>query len=360
MTTDAVGGVWTYSLELIRQLENKGVDITLATMGPLPTDEQLRELESSAHVRLYMSDYDLEWTEDPWLDVEQAGIWLKEIEKKDHPDLVHLNGYVHASLDWTVPCLVVGHSCVLSWWQAVKGEEAPEHLDRYRSEVRNGLRSADMVIAPSATMLNALESNYGPFEASRVVFNGRDSRMFLPAEKKPFVFTAGRAWDEAKNIATVERAAHNIRWPVYIAGGDSQAGNKENVHHLGRLGPHEMAEYYDSASIYVLPARYEPFGLSALEAALAGCALVLGDIPSLREIWGESALFVSPDDENGIIEAVNSLIADHSSMMEMSHRAITTALRYTTERMVNDYLSAVLCILPRFVTLGMEEKICES
>ncbi len=32
-----------------------------------------------------------------------------------------------------------------------------------------------------------------------------------------------------------------------------------------------------------LPARYEPFGLSVLEAALSGCALVLGDIPSLRE-----------------------------------------------------------------------------
>ena len=63
---------------------------------------------------------------------------------------------------------------------------------------------------------------------------------------------------------------------------------------LGRLSAGELADWYARAAIYALPARYEPFGLSALEAALSGCALVLGDIPSLREIWGDAALFVPP------------------------------------------------------------------
>jgi glycogen synthase len=58
------------------------------------------------------------------------------------------------------------------------------------------------------------------------------------------------------------------------------------------------ADWYARASIYALPARYEPFGLSALEAALSGCALILGDIPSLREVWLEAAPYVSPDDES--------------------------------------------------------------
>jgi hypothetical protein len=59
-----------------------------------------------------------------------------------------------------------------------------------------------------------------------------------------------------------------------------------------------------------LPARYEPFGLSALEAALSGCALVLGDIDSLRENWSDAALFVAPDDRAALATALRRLIDD--------------------------------------------------
>ena len=57
---------------------------------------------------------------------------------------------------------------------------------------------------------------------------------------------------------------------------------------LGSLSPRALAAWLARAAIYCLPARYEPFGLSVLEAALSGCALVLGDIPSLREIWDDA------------------------------------------------------------------------
>ena len=40
-------------------------------------------------------------------------------------------------------------------------------------------------------------------------------------------------------------------------------------------------------------ALYEPFGLAVLEAAQAGCALVLSDIPTFRELWDGAALFVA-------------------------------------------------------------------
>ena len=44
-------------------------------------------------------------------------------------------------------------------------------------------------------------------------------------------------------------------------------------------------------------ARYEPFGLAVLEAAQAGCALVLSDIPTFRELWNGAAQFVPPGDD---------------------------------------------------------------
>lgn len=71
-----------------------------------------------------------------------------------------------------------------------------------------------------------------------------------------------------------------------------------------------LAAWYSVASIYALPARYEPFGLTALEAALSGCALALGGIPSLRETWGSAARYVSPDKPAQLRDTLNGLIAN--------------------------------------------------
>ena len=86
----------------------------------------------------------------------------------------------------------------------------------------------------------------------------------------------------------------------------------DHVRLLGCLAPAQVAEHLARAAIYCLPARYEPFGLSALEAGMSGCALVLGDIPSLREVWGDAALFVPPDDPDALRVALCRLIENAS------------------------------------------------
>ena len=81
-----------------------------------------------------------------------------------------------------------------------------------------------------------------------------------------------------------------------------------------------MADAYAAAAIYALPARYEPFGLSVLEAAQHGCALVLGDIDSLRENWDGAALFVDPDDA-GALAASWARLAAHPTRAGRAGRA---------------------------------------
>src|SRR4051812_2097805 len=125
MTADTVGGVWTYALELARALEPHGIDITLATMGPRATVHQKEDAAQIANLTLVESDFKLEWMEEPWRDVADAGFWLLELERTVEPDLVHLNGYAHAALPWNSPVMVVAHSCVASWWQAVKQTRLP-------------------------------------------------------------------------------------------------------------------------------------------------------------------------------------------------------------------------------------------
>jgi glycosyltransferase involved in cell wall biosynthesis len=363
MTADTVGGVWTYALELAGVLSKQGVEVALATMGAQLTPQQWEAAKQIAGLKVFESYFKLEWMEDPWDDVQQAGQWLLNLEERFQPDVVHLNGYTHGALPWKSPILVVGHSCVLSWWEAVKGEAVPSNWQRYQHEVAQGLAASDLVVAPSAAMLAALKIHYGSSFQGRVIPNGRDSTLFSPSEKKEFVFTAGRLWDEAKNVAVLEQIAPQLIWSTYVAGDqkhpDGREGSinrlsKSNIHWMGHLNSQELAVWYGEASIYALPARYEPFGLSVLEAALSGCALVLGDIPSLREIWGDAAVFVPPDERDSVASAINALIADSPRRYQLATRARTRALEYTSEAMASKYLTAYQELIHKRELMSLE------
>jgi glycosyltransferase involved in cell wall biosynthesis len=344
MTADTVGGVWTYALELARGLGERGVEVALASMGAPLNELQRDKAERIPRLRVFESHFKLEWMEDCWRDVEKAREWLLRLEDRICPDLVHLNGYVHAALPWQAPKLVVGHSCVLSWWRAVKGEEAPEEWGRYRAEVAAGLAAADLVAAPTAAMLAALADHYGELPRTRVIPNGRDPKLFPRAAKEPMLFSAGRLWDEAKNLEALERVAPRLPWPVFVAGENHHPDGGEvrphNTRLLGRLSQRALAAWLGRSSIYILPARYEPFGLSALEAALAGCALVLGDIPSLRETWEGRAVFVPPDDTDALEREITGLIAEPERREALAAAARERALEFGPERMTEEYLTA--------------------
>ena len=341
MTADAVGGVWTYALELARALRAEGAEVTLATMGRELADEQRREARAVPELRVAESSFALEWMPDAWDDVERAGEWLLELEAEVEPDVVHLNGYVHAALPWQAPVLVVAHSDVLSWWEAVKRTPAPPEWDAYRDRVREGLRAADVLVAPTHAMLAAIERLYAPPCERVVIPNGRDPGLFPPRAKQPFFFAAGRAWDEAKNLGALDRVASRLDWPVRVAGdavGPGGAGWKpSNVEVLGVVPSEELARLLGDAAVFVLPARYEPFGLGPLEAALAGCALVLGDIASLREVWGDAAVFVDPADDDALAAALASLAADREARDDFARRARARALTYAPARMASSY-----------------------
>jgi glycosyltransferase involved in cell wall biosynthesis len=344
MTADPIGGVWTHALELARALEVHGIEIALASMGAHLAPDQYQEVLARKNVRLFESAFRLEWMADPWEDVDRAGDWLLKIAERFEPDLVHLNGYSHASLPWDTPVLIGAHSCVLSWWRAVKNQEAPASYDEYRARVSAGLAAADLVVAPTVAMRDALALHYDGHGSCIVIRNGRDPRCFVINEKAPVVFSCGRIWDEAKNLRVVDQIAPHIPWPIAVAGDCQHPGGSivalPNVRCLGKLKPHDVQRQLSSAAIFVLPARYEPFGLSALEAGLSGCALVLGDIPSLRETWHGAAIFVPPDDPIALANALNGLIENRPRREHFGQRARVRGLDFSPHRMATEYIAA--------------------
>lgn len=342
MTTDTLGGVWDYSLELAGQLARQEVRTVLATLGRLPTAAQSRAAAAVPGLLLETSAYRLEWMPDAGSDPERAGDWLLQLERRHAPDIVHLNNYLLPPHPWRAPCLVVAHSCVLSWWQAVKKEPAPRRQwQPYAARVRQSLQRAETVVTPTAALLRTLVELYGPLRRAEVIRNGRRPDPYRPAGKGNYVFSAGRLWDEAKNLRTLASVAPELDWLVMAAGEWRRPeGGEErpaNVEYLGQLEPDEMAWWLAAAPIYALPARYEPFGLSVLEAALSGCALVLGDIPTLRELWDEAALFVPPDDSCQLKSVLQGLIRDLPLRQGLARAARQRARRYGAERMAGSY-----------------------
>jgi glycosyltransferase involved in cell wall biosynthesis len=298
---------------------------------PLSSDQW----QDVSGIDLFESAYKLEWMEDSADDVSAAGTWLKKIEHSLGPDLIHFNHYFHASSGWSVPVVTVCHSCVGSWWQAVKDEKVPAHLDGYSESVRSGLQCSDLVVAPTRSMLACAERLYGPFDRSTVIPNGRDLRRFAPAEKENIIFAAGRIWDEAKNLRLLAEIAPTLPWPVRLAGEGEISGT--NLQALGRITADQVAREMSRASIYALLALYEPFGLSVLEAAASGCALVLGDIPSLRENWEGAAVFVDPHSPEDCKQALIDVIEDCKRRAELAHEAIARSVNFGIAPFVDAY-----------------------
>jgi glycogen synthase len=359
MTADPIGGVWGYAMELCTTLRPFGADIVLATLGGRLSPDQSAELSRLPHVQVCESEYRLEWMSSPWESLADAAQWLLSIERETSPDVVHLNHLVHGDLPWRAPVIVAGHSCVFSWWNAVRGTDPDATWATYHLRVSSSLSAAHRVVAPSRAMLMALCRHYGAMRRAQVIPNARNPQAYQAGRKQKMIFSASRLWDEAKNVRALCSVAPALAWPVFVAGTDVSPDGKrselDGVNFLGQLSPCEVAKWLAQAAIYAAPARYEPFGLSALEAALSGCALVLGDIESLREIWGNAALYVPPDSTEALRRTLSDLIDHPRAIPIFGRRAQARALRFNSTRFASDYWS-----LYRSVCQPRESSPCAS
>lgn len=343
MTTDTVGGVWSYSVELCKAFREHDVKIHLVAMGAWPSREQRAQIADFENVLLYKSDFKLEWMEDPWEDVERSHKWINCIYNTVQPDIVHFNNYAQSEPDWTCPVVTVFHSCVNTWWQAVKGTSLPSSWDTYSGVVKESLNTSDMVVSPTRNILEKAVSAHEITSETKVIHNGRDIEFTNDVEKEEIIICTGRIWDEGKNLKLLGQIAQSLPWPVFIAGNNIHpaTGNVcevENVHFLGKLHEHEILEWLQRASIFISPSKYEPFGLAILEAAKAGCALALSDLDTLQELWGDNAVYFNPEDPDEAKTRILQLIKDEDNRKDLANRAFHKSKSYTSTKMASEYL----------------------
>ena len=350
MTADAVGGVWQYALDLAAGLRTHGVRTTIAVLGPAPSVDQ-EAMAAAAGAELVATGLPLDWTAPDQAEVKEAGQAIACLAAKVRPDLVHLNApALAADARFNVPVVAACHSCVATWWQAVKDGPLPEDFLWRTDLVRRGYAAANTLLAPTLAFAEATAEAYGLAQSPTVVRNGRRGVQGQTiSQDGTFVFTAGRLWDDGKNFAAIDRMAARLSISVLAAGPlQGPNGVRIEAHHakaLGRLSDEEIARHLGKQPIFVSTALYEPFGLAVLEAAQAGCALVLSDIPTFRELWDGAALFVDPQDENEAAAAVERLVQDPDARAVLGRTARARAADYTVEAMTDGVLNAYRSVL---------------
>ncbi len=113
-----------------------------------------------------------------------------------------------------------------------------------------------------------------------------------------------RAWRDAPApLAFVGQPieAHYLEWCQRLAA--------PNVFFLGAMSSAEIADACAAARVHVLSSWYEVVGMSALEAARAGCNLVMTQESPAREYFGDACFLCDPDDPASIRRALDAALA---------------------------------------------------
>lgn len=332
MTTDAVGGVWRYSVDLAEGLADHGVRTVLAVLGPSASPAQRAEAEAVPGLRLVNTGLPLDWTAAAPEELARTSERLAGLAALAGVGSVHLHApALVGAARWPAPVVSVAHSCMATWWRAVRGGPMPDDFAWRGTATRAGLLASKGVIAPTAAHARATADAYGPMPI-QVVHNGSRALPSSPCPRRPGVLTAGRLWDAGKAVDWLDRAAPGLGAPILAAGPTcSPEGHEVRFDHLrllGTLTPDALAAEHAGATVFASMARYEPFGLAVLEAAQAGMALVLSDTPGFRELWDGAAIFVA--EEAGLLPALRQALAAPDPW---AARAQDRARRYTVEAM---------------------------
>ncbi|WP_209307954.1 glycosyltransferase family 4 protein [Brevundimonas intermedia] len=342
MTTDAVGGVWTYALDLADGLLARGIRVSLAILGPAPEHTQRQAAHRIHGLKLIEAGETLDWLADRPIQLDQAGRALRSLVARVGADLVHLNApALRGEDDWGAPVVGVCHSCVATWWDAVRGTDLPEDFEWRTERLGRGYRRCDRLIAPSYAFMQATAARYGVLPTA--VRNGRRPPEIGVAKRRRSVLTSGRLWDDGKNIEVLERAASRMRGTVEAAGApegpNGQVARLDHLRALGQLSGGALQRRLQETAVFCAPSLYEPFGLGVLEAAQAGCALVLADIPTFRELWEGAALFVPPQDDVALATVLDDLLDDADRARRLGRLATARARQFGVDAMVEGTLA---------------------
>jgi glycosyltransferase involved in cell wall biosynthesis len=161
-----------------------------------------------------------------------------------------------------------------------------------------------------------------------------------------------------KNLPFLIRAYQRADVPTRLVLVGRSRGNSTELEHAIRSGPGadrievrvdvtdaDLARLYRCALALLLPSTYEGFGFPALEAMASGCPVLESDIPALREVSGQGAMLLPPDDVEAWADGIRRVVTDDALRTELRRCGAEAVARYSWTRTAREVL-ALLAATP--------------
>ncbi|MBI5044656.1 MAG: glycosyltransferase [Candidatus Levybacteria bacterium] len=241
------------------------------------------------------------------------------------------------------------------------------------------MTQADAVLVLcETTRIQILQHYIVDFEKIHVIFPGVDTSIFTTTKnafdkqiklEKNAILTVSRlvpAKGLDRVVESLSQIKNKVPFHLYIAGGESNTMSDEEkqteeqlntlikkfklekkVTRLGKIDhTTTLPAYYRAASAFILGARYEPFGLTTLEAMACGAAPIISSVAGSREVIidGLNGFIVNMHDRTSLSEAIVKLISDDKLRKKVAENAAFTTKEHSdwdkvVEKMISLYLN---------------------
>jgi len=216
-------------------------------------------------------------------------------------------------------------------------------------------RSRRLIAVSEATRADLVRVYGLPAGRIDVVHHGVGPEFFAldRTHTEPFVLSVSTLHPH-KNLDRLIRAyARQKRdWRLVIAGMRGffaaaldalirELGVEDSVQLTGWIPREELLQLYARAQAFVYPSTFEGFGMPVLEAMAAGLPVACSDIPPLREVAGDRALFFDPLREDAISGALDRIVSDDTLRAQLTEAGPQRARGFTWERAARETLAAL-------------------
>jgi glycosyltransferase involved in cell wall biosynthesis len=243
----------------------------------------------------------------------------------------------------------------------------PDSGEALRERLERTLFEADLFLTPSeAVRRELIERRVTPSRVRAIHHGtglvGEDATAgqlppLLPQRTPPrYVLHVGTV-EPRKNVATLLAAWRLLRLrraeppPLVLCGGFGWQAEEARLEigvaeaegwlvHLGYVSTEELAALYRGAELVALPSFYEGFGLPAVEAMRAGAPLLASDLPVLREVAGDAALYAPPNRADLWADRAGELLADAGLRADLRRRGLERAKLFDWGRAAEETVRA--------------------
>ena len=348
-----VGGIARVVYDISRTLLKDGHDVTVVTYreGDTPyfEDDKGVKVYRVDNYMIHPNNF-IDWIMQ--LNFNMLSKATEIINKEGGFDVIHAHDwlvtYAAKSLKnaYDIPIVATIHAT-----EAGRNSGIHDETQRYINDTEWLLTyEATEVIVNSNYMKNEIQRLFGlPFDKINVIPNGINLSNFTGIERD-YDFRRQYAMDNEKIILYVGRLVYEKGVQHLIAampkilsnyndakliiagrGGmmdelraeASNLGLNDKIYFTGYLNSKQVQKMYKCADVAVFPSTYEPFGIVALEAMLAGVPTVVSDVGGLDEIvtHGVDGMKSYAGNANSIADSVTALLYDHQLATNVSKKA---------------------------------------